>query len=118
MKADAYGHGAVTCARALAEADGFAVAFGDEAKALRAAGVRRPLLVLEGVFSVTEMHAAVPESWWVVVHHEQQLTMIERCTLPPGRLHVWLRLDSGMHRCGFEPHAFRAAHARLMADGR
>jgi len=28
LKANAYGHGAVACARALAEADGFAVAFG------------------------------------------------------------------------------------------
>jgi alanine racemase len=44
--------------------------------------------------------------------------MIERCALPPGALDVWLKLDSGMHRCGFEPDAFRAAHARLMATGR
>jgi alanine racemase len=118
LKANAYGHGAVACARALAEADGFAVAFGDEATALRAAGVRAPLLVLEGVFSVAELHTAVLESWAIVVHHEEQLAMIERCALPPVTLHVWLKLDSGMHRCGFEPDAFHAAHARLMATGK
>jgi alanine racemase len=118
LKANAYGHGAVACARALAEADGFAVAFGDEATALRAAGVRAPLLVLEGVFSVAELHTAVRESWAIVVHHEEQLAMIEGGELPPCSLHVWLKLDSGMHRCGFEPGAFRAAHARLVATGK
>jgi alanine racemase len=118
LKANAYGHGAVACARALGEADGFAVAFGDEATALRAAGVRAPLLVLEGVFSVAELHTALLESWSIVVHHEEQLAMIECSSLPPGSLHVWLKLDSGMHRCGFAPGAFRAAHARLMATGK
>jgi alanine racemase len=118
LKANAYGHGAEACARALSEAEGFAVAFGDEAMALRAAGVRAPLLVLEGVFSVAELHTAVRESWAIVVHHQEQLTMIEGCALPPGGLDVWLKLDSGMHRCGFEPDAFRAAHARLMATGK
>lgn len=118
LKADAYGHGAVACARALADSDGFAVAFGDEATALRAAGVRAPLLVLEGVFSMAELHTAVQESWWIVVHHEEQLSMIERCALPAGSLAVWLKLDSGMHRCGFTPDAFRAAHRRLLATGK
>jgi alanine racemase len=118
LKADAYGHGAVACARALDEADGFAVAFGHEASALRGAGVRVPLLVLEGVFSVSELHTAVLESWWIVVHHEEQLAMIEQSPVPPGALQVWLKLDSGMHRCGFEPHEFHAAHARLLATGK
>lgn len=118
LKANAYGHGAVACARALGDADGFAVAFGDEATALRAAGVRAPLLVLEGVFSVAELDTAVRESWAIVVHHEEQLAMIERSALPPHGLHVWLKLDSGMHRCGFEPDTFRAAHARLTATGK
>ena len=63
LKANAYGHGAVACARALDEADGFAVAFGHEAAALRGAGIRSPLLVLEGVFSAAELHTAVHESW-------------------------------------------------------
>jgi alanine racemase len=49
IKADAYGHGAVRCAQALeAEADGFAVACIEEALELRAAGIRAPVLLLEG----------------------------------------------------------------------
>jgi alanine racemase len=48
VKADAYGHGAIPIARALAEigADGFCVATLDEGVALRRAGIDRPILVL------------------------------------------------------------------------
>jgi alanine racemase len=48
VKANAYGHGAVEVARALegAGAAGFCVAAADEALQLRAAGIRRPILVL------------------------------------------------------------------------
>ena len=48
VKANAYGHGALPVARALeaAGADGFCVATYDEAAALRAGGIRAPVLVL------------------------------------------------------------------------
>ena len=70
LKADAYGHGAERCANALAvEADGFAVAFGDEAAALLAAGVRAALLVLEGVFAPRNsipLRASTGGSWFIM----------------------------------------------------
>src|SRR5438067_363197 len=50
VKADAYGHGAVACARRLAAegVDWFGVALPEEGVALRAAGVEQPVLCLEG----------------------------------------------------------------------
>ena len=51
VKANAYGHGLVPSALALAEADAFAVARLEEAMALRAAGLSRRIVLLEGVFS-------------------------------------------------------------------
>jgi alanine racemase len=48
VKADAYGHGAVEVARALPDADAFAVAAVGEAVALREAGIRQKILVLGG----------------------------------------------------------------------
>ena len=50
IKANAYGHGIVPTAVALAGADGFAVARLEEGMALRAAGLRNRVLLLEGVF--------------------------------------------------------------------
>ena len=42
---------------------------------------------------------------------------IERASLARP-LNVWLKMDSGMHRVGFFPEDFRAAHERLRASGK
>ncbi len=119
LKADAYGHGAVACARALEPvADAFAVAFFAEALALREAGIRAPILVLEGAFSAAELEHANQLGLWLVVHHEEQLRMIERASINCARLHVWLKIDSGMRRAGVPATQARALYARLQASGR
>lgn len=119
LKANAYGHGAVACARALlGRSDGFAVAFLDEALTLRAAGIDAPILVLEGAFDADEVRAAAAQSLWLVVHQEEQLRMLEHSALPADALHVWLKVDSGMHRAGLAPECVRDAHARLLASGK
>jgi alanine racemase len=119
LKANAYGHGAVACARALrGTSDGFAVAFTDEARALRTAGLREPILVLEGAFDIEELQDAIVHDLWMVVHHEEQLRMLERASMAPNALHVWLKVDSGMRRAGFGADRARGAHARLAATGK
>lgn len=118
VKANAYGHGALECAHTLAaEADGFAVAFLAEALPLRAAGLQHPLLLLEGVFDAGELHEAVRHQLWIVVHHEEQIRMIETSALA-GKLRVWLKVNSGMNRAGFMPDAVTGAWQRLMASGK
>lgn len=102
VKANAYGHGAVFCARALSDiADGFAVAFMAEALELRQAGITRPILVLEGCFDVDELIAAHANQIWFAVHQRAQIEMLEKAGLPPSSTHAWLKVDSGMHRAGF-----------------
>ena len=118
VKANAYGHGAVRCAQALAdEADGFAVAFLDEALELRAAGIRQPILLLEGVFAAEELAEVARHGLWIAVHHEAQIAMIERTALA-APLHVWLKINSGMNRAGFLPAAADGAWQRLHATGK
>jgi len=118
VKANAYGHGSVECARALeAEADGFAVAFFAEAQALREAGIAQPILVLEGVFDAAELAAARGLALWLVVHHAPQLALIEAAEADPAAraqpVGVWLKADSGMGRAGFPLAEMAGAHARL-----
>ena len=114
IKANAYGHGAVRCAQALEGiADGFAVAFAAEAFELRAAGIQGPILILEGCFDTEELIEAARLGLWTAVHQESQLQAVEQTPLPVGALHVWLKVDSGMHRAGFELYQVSAAHARL-----
>jgi alanine racemase len=116
LKANAYGHGAIRCAEHLAErVDGFAVAFFEEAKALRLSGIQKPILVLEGVFDETELTRARELRLWLVVHHELQLQMLERLQsdLEYSALDVWLKVDTGMGRAGFAPHEVEDVHRRL-----
>ncbi|MCL4756742.1 MAG: alanine racemase [Rhodocyclaceae bacterium] len=118
VKANAYGHGAIACARALEpDADGFAVAILEEALSLRAAGIQKPVLVLEGVFSADELPLVIDHDLWIVVHHAGQLAMIEAAT-PGCALSVWLKMNSGMNRAGFEPSAYAHAWQRLSASGK
>jgi alanine racemase len=116
VKANAYGHGAVPCALALADlADGFAVAFMAEALELRQAGIARPILVLEGCFDADELLAAQTHQIWIAVHQTAQIDMIQASTSAPGSLCAWLKVDSGMHRAGFAPDAVKEAYQRLTA---
>jgi len=114
LKADAYGHGAVHCARRLDdEADGFAVAFAQEAIVLRDAGIRSPILLLEGTFSEAELRYCQARGLWTVVHHQEQVHMLERANLPPRSMDVWLKVDSGMRRAGFPLARVRDVYQRL-----
>lgn len=116
VKANAYGHGAIVCAQALSDiADGFAVALMAEALELRQAGLTLPILVLEGCFDAEELKAAQTHQIWVAVHQASQIDMLQDCNLPPNSMHVWLKVDSGMHRAGFPLQDVSHAYARLNA---
>lgn len=112
VKADAYGHGALAVAKALPDADAFGVAFLEEALALRKAGIHQPIAVLEGLFSSEEMAEALHQQLMIVVHQEQQLVLLEQCKVP-GKVDVWLKMDTGMHRLGFSPEKIPQAFQRL-----
>jgi alanine racemase len=115
VKADAYGHGAVACARALEpEADAFGVASIDEALELRESGIRAPILLLEGFFDAGELPLIEKHGLWTVVASPWQVEMLEAHRAErPWR--VWLKLDSGMHRLGLSPEDYPRAWRRVRA---
>jgi alanine racemase len=114
IKANAYGHGAIQAARALEAADAFGVARLGEGVELRQAGVTRPVVLMEGVFSDAELALALQHELDLVVHEPGQLQMLERAATAAGRV-IWLKLDTGMSRLGFAPQDAAAAAARLRA---
>ena len=116
IKANGYGHGAVTLGRALAaEADAFAVACCEEALELRESGIDNPILLLEGLFEPGEIEDAVQHRLTLVVHSHQQVDWL-LAARPARPLDVWLKVDTGMHRLGFEPRELADVHARLSAS--
>jgi alanine racemase len=115
VKANAYGHGAVAIASALqSSVDALAVACIEEAAELRAAGIRAPILLLEGVFEAAELQTAAQLDLWLTIENEQQLRWLEDASLP-APLTCWLKVDTGMHRLGIAPEMAVRCHQRLLA---
>lgn len=118
VKANAYGHGAVRCAKALEDiADGFGVAAIEEAIQLREAGIAKPILLLEGWFEAGELAQIQQYDFWTALHSIEQIVQIEAADIAKP-LHIWLKMDSGMHRLGLQPQDYRAAYDRLIATGK
>ena len=114
IKANGYGHDVVRVAKALDDADGFGVACLDEAMLLRQAGVRKPILLLQGFLDKEELAEVGRHGLDIVVHHAAQIDALEKATLRvPVR--VWLKVDTGMHRLGLPPEAVAEAWRRLRA---
>ena len=114
IKANAYGHGLIAVARALESADAFAVARVDEGLALRGAGIKMPVVLLEGIFDKEQLEAAANAGFELVVHSPEQIELL-RAAPPAVRFKIWLKLDSGMNRLGFKGQAFQSAYAAVNA---
>jgi len=114
LKANAYGHGIVPAAVALAAADGFAVARLEEGIELRAAGLRHRVVLLEGVFGSDALRQAAHHGFELVVHEPGQIALLESWR-GDHRFSVWLKIDSGMGRLGFRAAELPAARTRLGA---
>jgi len=113
IKADAYGHGALKVAQILEpEVDGFAVARLTEGLALRSAGIKAKILVLQGFIQADELAAFQQYNLDAVVHAEYQVKLLEDVDLT-GVITAWLKIDSGMNRLGIRPEEFKPLLARL-----
>jgi alanine racemase len=115
-KANAYGHGLLRARRALDAADGFALLDIDEAVRLRDAGVRKPILLLEGFFVSADLAPIARHALSVVVHAPEQMAMLESVR-PAPPLAVFLKINTGMNRLGIPVDQVGAALARLAATG-
>jgi len=112
LKANAYGHGLERIAKALPQADAFGVARIDEALALRAAGVVKPIVLLEGFFAKEDLAVIGVNNLQTIVHNQEQLEIICQANLDRP-LKVWLKIDTGMHRLGINPEEFNYFYEQL-----
>ena len=112
LKANAYGHGVERAARALEAADGFAVLDFQEAARLRAAGVEKPILMLEGFFKPADLALLSEHRLTPVIHNPEQVEMLRLASLP-AEIDVYLKVNSGMNRLGFAVEGLRPAYNAL-----
>ena len=107
VKADGYGHGAVTVAHAAIETGvaGLAVAIVDEGIELRNAGVTAPILLLSEV-APDAAEAAVEHRLTPTLYTDEGKAAVERAVnRVGGRGTVHVKVDTGMHRVGLAPEA-------------
>ncbi|HSY63612.1 MAG TPA: alanine racemase [Terriglobales bacterium] len=106
VKADAYGHGAVECARALEQegARWFGVTSLDEAIPLREAGIRGRILLMTG-FWRGEEEEIVRLGLTPTVWETGQIELFERAAKFVGvsQHPIHLKVDTGMGRLGAAP---------------
>lgn len=106
IKANAYGHGAVSCARVLEEEDsiyGYAVATAEEAMELYEYGVKKEILVLSYVFP-SYYDELIAAGITLTVFDEVTVMQVEAAA---HKLHktakVYVKIDTGMNRIGVRP---------------
>ena len=103
VKADAYGHGAVPVSLTL-ERLGVAylgVAISDEGVELRKAGVKTPILVLGGVFSLNDANQALRFNLTPVVFQKESLLLLSKVAeRRREKVRVHIKVDTGMGRLG------------------
>jgi alanine racemase len=121
VKADAYGHGAVPITKALeaAGADGFCVATMDEALALRAGGIQRPIRVLYPVPASFAPEAAA-QGIGLAVGDMDHLTALLAALASPATvaerpLDLELEVETGLGRGGVLPRDLLAVADRIAA---
>jgi alanine racemase len=122
VKADAYGHGMVPIARALAEAgaDALCVAAFDEAVVLREAGISSRLIVLYPIPPERAVEAARREIAVAVGEPgllEELIARIAAAAEPLPDLQLELEVETGLGRGGMVPDRVAAAASRIAGAG-
>ena len=116
IKANGYGHGIVNIGHALKDADAFGVATVNEAVQLREAGISKPIVLLEGFSSEDELNLIRGYQLQCVIHDESQVKILE--SSKASGLEAWIKIDTGMHRLGFEPQTLNSVVKRLLESNK
>ena len=100
IKANAYGHGDIRVAIALEESDAFAVARLSEGIHLRQAGIKKNIVLLEGVHDLEQLQLAAENDLSPVFHNRVQIALLSDAKLIKPLQFCWLMIETGMHRLG------------------
>ncbi|MGH9045591.1 MAG: alanine racemase, partial [Acidimicrobiales bacterium] len=114
VKADAYGHGAPRCAKALVESGTPVLAVGcvDEGIELREAGIEAPVLVLSEATG-DALSEALASRLTPTVSSAEGMAALEHVRDDLRGFGAHLKVDTGMHRLGFNPKEAPEALERL-----
>lgn len=108
VKANAYGCGVAAVVPSLdGKVDAFGVASLEEALSIRALGAQTNCVIFQGVFSEDELLVIAQMQFICVLHQPYQLQWLLNNPLPMP-IKIWVKVNTGMHRLGFETHEIQA----------
>ncbi|PPI88839.1 alanine racemase [Candidatus Pantoea edessiphila] len=102
VKANAYGHGINNICFSLSDTDGFALLSIDEAILLRELGWKKPILLLEGFFHPNDLYLIDRYCLTTTIHSQWQITALENFLPLNNPIRIYLKINSGMNRLGFD----------------
>lgn len=114
VKANGYGHGIESIWSALSATDGFALLNLEEAILLRERGWKGPILLLEGFFHADELPLLDKYRLTTSVHSNWQIKALQNAKLH-APLDIYLKVNSGMNRLGFQPDRVHTMWQQLRA---
>lgn len=114
VKANGYGHGIESIWSALSATDGFALLNLEEAILLRERGWKGPILLLEGFFHADELPLLDKYRLTTSVHSNWQIKALQNAKLH-SPLDIYLKMNSGMNRLGFQPERVHTVWQQLRA---
>jgi len=118
IKADAYGHGALSLAPAALEAgaDALGVAVLEEGIELRESGITTPILILTGIFP-DEIEDFLKHDLSTTLSRPDLAAELSRQAARAGKTAgVHLKVDTGMGRLGLQPEGFPGLVEQLAKD--
>lgn len=115
VKANAYGHGLERVLPGLEAADGLALVELDKAIGLREGGYRKPVLLLGGFYEASEVPLFAQHRLTAVIHDSEQVRMLESANVS-APIDVFLKVNTGMNRLGFEAATVHTVIERLHAS--
>ncbi len=120
VKADGYGHGGVTAARAALKggATALAVATAEEGREIRDAGIREPEILVLGAVSEESAEAGAEADLTMTVCAPEMVRLCREAAERLGKtVRVHLKIDSGMGRIGVRTVSERDAVLSEIAAG-
>ncbi|AFA41222.1 PLP-binding alanine racemase 2 [Wigglesworthia glossinidia endosymbiont of Glossina morsitans morsitans (Yale colony)] len=105
IKANAYGHTIKAALQGLRKTSGFAVLEINEAIFLRENGWKGPILLISGFFNKSELFEICQHEVTTVIHSTWQIDILKKYNINRP-IHVYLKLNSGMNRLGFNKNNF------------
>lgn len=113
IKANGYGHGLRSIAMRLdGKVSSFGVASVDEALALRKVNIRAPITLMSGAFEAEDILISSCQNFDLIFHEQQQIDWLNNIKLPKP-IKIWLKIDTGMGRLGFDLEEAKEAYKQL-----